>query len=758
MHNNITTDKLRVLIIDDNTEIHKDFRKSLEPFVSDQSKKLSDLDKKLFEKEGTVETEKPTYELSFASQGQQGLECIKKALEEHRPFALAFVDIRMPPGWDGIETIQGIWKIDPWIQIVICTAYSDYSWSETIKKTGGTDNLMIIKKPFDIVEIQQVTYALTKKWKMSQEIKAHVLNLEKTIKERTRDLEKSVALIRATLESTGDGIFVVDIDGNIINNNEKFFQLWNIPEHVAKKNNEKDFIEHMQTQLEDPKLFLSKIKWLKVNKEEESFDELIFLNKSYIERYSKPYIENGKIIGRIWSYRDITWRKNLQQELLFQATHDKLTNLPNKRLLDDRIRQQIVFSKRKKEKFAILYLDLDNFKAINDSMGHSAGDFVLILITKRITSIVREMDTVARLGGDEFAIIIPEIKGHDEVEILANKILNEARKPFFINKNEFVVTISMGIVFYPNDGDSSEELLKKADSAMYGAKKQNKNSYKFYDVDMTVQAAKSLRLENDLRQALVNQEFELHYQPLVDVFKKKIIGVEALIRWRHPTLGLLMPNDFIKAAEESGLMVAIGEWVIRTACQQNKNWQKQNIYPIKVAVNISSTQFKSPGFESFVENILNETGLDPQYLELELTESIIIEYPELMLDILHKISALGIGLIIDDFGTGYSSLRYLKRYPFTKLKIDQSFVKDIEKNENDYKLVQAIVGISENLKLDVIADGIETQQQLLQVTNAKCNEAQGYFISRPLDSQNATNFLRTYDFSNLQKFEQGKEQ
>lgn len=750
--NQTQLDTPRIIVIDDNPAIHEDFRKILLPFAEKDKDTLSELGKALFENksEDTDQNslESIHYDVDFASQGQEGIEMVKKAINLDKPYALAFVDVRMPPGLDGIETIQEIWKTDPWIQVVICTAYSDYSWEETIAKLGISDNLLILKKPFDVTEVRQLASALTEKWSLNIKLRKYVVNLEEIVKERTIALEKSLALVRATLESTADGIFVEDLEGRIVDCNEIFTSMWEIPEDILKSNSSKNAVQFEAGKVIDPEAFLAKIESLSKKRDVECIDEINLKDGRCFERYCKPHRMSDKIVGRVWSFRNVSEQKKMQRELLFQATHDKLTNLPNRRLLYDRIMQNIALAKRNKTMVSVLLFDLDNFKNINDSFGHISGDAVLKLVAKRVSEVLRESDTLARLGGDEFVVVLRDDIDEPQTEIVAKKIIDSVIKPFKLFDYDFTLSASIGISIHPQDGDSAEELLTKADGAMYSVKKTEKNGFKFYDISLTQHMPKQLMLANDLKIALQKNQFKLYYQPLIDIHTGNIVSVEAIAKWQHPTLGMLSPEAFLPIAEESGLIIPIGEWVLKTACAQNKQWQSEDLPPLTMAVGISSSQFKYPFFEEIIKKILIETKLSPEYLDLEFTESTLVENSLFMTELLTKIKKLGVGLVIDDFGSGYSSLGYLKQFPFDKLKIDVAFMRDIHTSATNSRLVRNIITVGDELKLKVIAQGIDTKDQVSLVTEYKCDQAQGELFSGPLATeefskllQNRTNLL-----------------
>jgi diguanylate cyclase (GGDEF)-like protein len=620
----------RILIIDDNPEIHHDFITILTSF--DASQEFDLLGEKLFGQDQktinntTSEIILPKFQIDTATQGKEGVEQILSAIKQGNPYALAFVDIRMPPGWDGIVTIKHIWELDKDIQIVICTAYSDYSWEETIAALGQTDNLLILKKPFDHIAVRQLAYALTRKWKLMQEARTYTQSLEKTVQERT-------------------------------------------------------------------------------------------------------------------------------EELQFQATHDVLTTLPNRVLLEDRIKNTINECQRDHLNFAIVFFDLDRFKLINDSLSHTAGDTLLRIISERLQANVRKSDTLARIGGDEFVLIIRDISNPDEVSIITKNLLNLIARPLTLMDRTLSVTSSAGICLYPNDGLKLEQLIRNADTAMYRAKKLGGNQYYFYTTDLNEESVRALTLESELRHAINNYEFFLCYQPQIDLKTNKLVAVEALIRWDHPERGILPPLDFIPTAEETGLILPIGEWVLRTACEKNKAWQNAGLLPIRIAVNVTSQQINNIRFLETVKTVLNDVKLDPQYLELELTESTLINNPH-TIEIINALKDIGVYIALDDFGTGYSSLSYLRNIPLDRLKIDRSFIQNILTNHGDEIVVQAIITMARGLNLEVLAEGVETKKQMDILKSKNCNEIQGFYFSQPLSEIELTDALK--DKSNMQEIIENK--
>lgn len=441
--------------------------------------------------------------------------------------------------------------------------------------------------------------------------------------------------------------------------------------------------------------------------------------------------------------RDITERKKAQTELYMMAHHDVLTGLPNRILLQDRLQQAMVMSTRMNEHFALLFLDLDRFKLINDTLGHSVGDELLRLVAGRLKRTLRESDTVARIGGDEFIILLLNVD-ESGCGLLADKILKALVLPFNLREHELFVTSSIGICLYPGTGhdNDAEALMKKADIAMYHAKALGRNNFQFYNEEMDQNASRRFIISNSLRKGLEQNEFRLYYQPKLDVPSGRIIALEALVRWEHPELGLLSPLEFIQLAEENGLIMQLGEWVLREACYQNMRWQAEGIASIRVAVNLSGYQLQHKGLLEIINQVLLETGMPADCLEFEITESVIMQNPDFAISILTQITALGIHISIDDFGTGYSSLAHLKRFSVNTLKIDKSFVNEVSVNGTDAAIATAIIAMGNSLNLKVIAEGVETQDQFDFLKMNNCDEVQGFLFSRPLPNDEIIKVLK----------------
>jgi diguanylate cyclase (GGDEF)-like protein/PAS domain S-box-containing protein len=451
-------------------------------------------------------------------------------------------------------------------------------------------------------------------------------------------------------------------------------------------------------------------------------------------------------LGQFQGYRgtgsDITERKQAEQRVHHVAHHDALTGLPNRTLLQDRLRQAVAYANRTGLPVWVMLLDLDRFKFVNDSMGHKTGDVLLMTIAERLRSALRDTDTVARLSGDEFVVLLSAQPDHPLAPHIVQRVMDSVARPVMLGSTEFFVTCSVGVAVYPLHDAPAESLIEHADIAMYRAKKLGRNNFQFYTPAMNEEALERVKIESALRNALDRNEFVLHYQPQVHLGSGEIVGMEALIRWRHPELGMVAPNRFIGVAEETGLIVPIGAWVLRTACAQNRAWQLAGLGNLRVAVNLSARQFSAADLVPGLEAVLADTGLAPGCLEIELTESLFMSDITPAVETLHQIKALGVNLSIDDFGTGYSSLSYLSRFPIDVLKIDRSFVSDIGSNGTESPIVASIITLAHNLKLAVIAEGVETVDQLDYLRRMGCDEMQGYYFSRPLPAEEFEQLLR----------------
>lgn len=486
--------------------------------------------------------------------------------------------------------------------------------------------------------------------------------------------------------------------------------------------------EHIMTALQQGS---NRYEWIYRRKNDEDFSAEVSLT---------AFTYEGRNVLQA-TVRDITDRKAAEEQVAFLAYHDALTGLPNRLLAQDHFKLAMSFADREKTKVAFVFLDLDNFKVINDSLGHVIGDVLLKMVATRLLECLRDTDTLSRQGGDEFLIILGGVPDLDVISRIAEKILARLTETFSIDGSELSTSLSIGIAVYPDDGEDHDTLLKKADTAMYKSKDAGRNTYRFYTEQMNIDAVEHLQIRNNLRKGLEREEFVLHFQPQIDLSSNAVIGAEALIRWNHPEFGMIPPGRFIPIAEESGLIVQIGEWVLLESCQQAVAWRKAGLRELVIAVNLTSVQFKRGDLEKAVIHALSVSGLDPTLLELELTESILIQNTEKMLETVRHLKSLGVKLSIDDFGTGYSSLSYLKTFAVDKLKIDQSFVHDMADDPNDAVIVRTIIQMARSLNLKTIAEGVETERQTEMLRLQHCDEVQGYHFARPMPAEDFERYI-----------------
>ncbi|WP_373070676.1 EAL domain-containing protein [Sulfurimonas sp.] len=556
-------------------------------------------------------------------------------------------------------------------------------------------------------------------------------------KQMEEELLSREEMFRTLAENSPNIIIRYDEEGNRIYTNPAFSKYTGIPKKIAvSKKPETELSAYFSLLNIDISQYYERVKKVIQSGEKDiiPLEWMIIDTCEYISYDINIVAErdkSGNIIGALAIGHNVTERKNIERRIEYMAHHDALTGLPNRVLVKDRAYQALNNAEYNDSKVAILFIDLDGFKTVNDSLGHTAGDDILKMLSSRLKSVIRANDVLSRQGGDEFLLIIPDVHNINEVSAFAERILKECKKNFSINNHYISMSASIGISIYPDHGNNFEQLLQCSDAAMYKAKEEGKNNYCFFSQRMKHDLIGLFQMQNDLKKAIKNKEFVLHYQPQINLADNRIVGVEALLRWEHPKQGIISPMCFIPVAESSGLIVEIGEWVLLEACKQAVLWNNDG-KNISVAVNVSAVQFKRGNLEKVVKTVLAETGLNPKYLELELTESILINDTETVLEAVKAIKELGIQLSIDDFGTGYSSLSYLKRFAVDKLKIDQSFVKDILNDKDDAKIVQTIIQMAKNFNLKTIAEGVEDKDVLKVINEFGCDEVQGYHFAKPM--------------------------
>lgn len=539
-----------------------------------------------------------------------------------------------------------------------------------------------------------------------------------------------------TLNSIGDAVLTTNLPGNVTYLNQVAEKMtgWSSENAIGRPLSEVFRIVDGTTRQEAPDPAQLAIR---ENRTVGLAADSILLRRdgieSAIEDSAAPiHNRDGEVAGAVIVFHDVSESRAMALKMAHLAQHDFLTGLPNRMLLTERLSRAIGRARRHSKRVALMFIDLDYFKHINDSLGHTVGDLLLQVVAERLKLCIRDTDTVCRQGGDEFVVLLTEIEQTLDAAPVADKLLAAFAEPCLIGGHELHVSLSIGIAIYPDDGQDADEVMKNADTAMYHAKAKGRNNYQFFTTEMNTRAVQRLFIEGNLRRALKQDEFQLYYQPKIDLSSGLMIGSEALIRWQDPEHGLVYPNQFVPIAEESGLIVPIGRWVLREACRQVCAWQDSGLLAVPVSVNISAVEFRHKNFLEGVATILSETGMLPGYLELELTESILMQDAESSASVLESLKAMGMQLAIDDFGTGYSSLSYLKRFPINTLKIDQSFVQDIDIDVDDASIVSAMIGMGKSLKQRVIAEGVETASQLAFLRKLHCDEGQGFLFGHPL--------------------------
>ncbi|ODB91907.1 EAL domain-containing protein [Candidatus Thiodiazotropha endoloripes] len=663
------------------------------------------------------------HEITLAESGREAIELLNS-----NNFDLILLDLNMPD-LNGHKVMEHIDQYTIDCDIVVISGEATFDHASLALRNGAKD---FLRKPYQPEELLRT---------IDNTLDHRRLKIEN--KQISQRLNESESLHKFIVNNSPDMIYLLDQEGRFAFINDRVEGLLGydakeiIGQHFSKLIFEEDINQANYTFNErrtgDRATRSTELRLnCKINDGPRYFESrTVPIELSSIGIYSVDEDNQKSFIGTYGVARDITERKQAEELIKYQLHHDLLTNLPNRTLFRDRLNMAMAHSKRTGKKLVVMYLDMDRFKIINDSLGHYVGDELLKLVGQRLRSELREADTLARVGGDEFNLLIPEINDIQDARNLAEKILRLTAEPFLIKNEEIFISFSIGISVYPTDGDTKDSLIKHADIAMYKVKNSGKNGYAFYSDRMKSHFAASLDIENGLRKAISTDELCLYYQPQYNTMEEKIVGVEALVRWQHPDKGIIQPNEFINVAEESGLIVPLGEWVMRKACQDMQRWQTEENISLSLSVNISVQQLEMDQFVSKTLAIIKRHNLDRNVLELEITEHAIMQDMEKAIDTLSRLSHRGIRIAIDDFGTGYSSLGYLQSLPINTLKMDRSFVEGI-KSKGDNSIVTAIISMARGLNLDLIAEGVESQTQVDQLNSAGCHLAQGFFYSRPL--------------------------
>jgi diguanylate cyclase (GGDEF)-like protein/PAS domain S-box-containing protein len=662
------------------------------------------------------------FNVEWVERCSDGLRILRKKARE--PIAAILLSLFLPDS-EGIETFARIFKISPTIPILVLSSKEHENGAKLAVQLGAQDYLL---------EDDLDGYLLPKALRNMLE---RASNAEALFGEKER--------AQVTLNSIGDAVVCTDTDGAVtfLNPVAEAMTGWPADEATGRPFTQVfrivNVLDHRHVVNPMPLV-------IKTGKTLHLAEGCTLIRRdgfeAAIEDSTAPiHDREGRVIGAVMVFHDVTQARAMTQKMAHLAQFDFLTDLPNRPLLNDRLSQAISVARRQHQALAVLFVDVDRFKHVNDSLGHLVGDKLLLAIAQRLVAAVRGSDTISRQGGDEFVIVLSSVAHAADAALSAQKILSVAQMPYRVDEHDLQITLSVGISIFPDDGADAETLVKNADIAMLSAKDNGRNSYQFFRPAMNERAQERQSIEGSLRHALARGEFVLHYQPKIDLTTEILTGAEALIRWHQPQRGFVLPTDFIPIAEQCGYIVPIGRWVLREACRQRSSWNDGNLAPVPVAVNISAVELRSANFVEHVRAILEETGLQPEYLEFELTETAFMQDPQSTAVVLRALKDMGIRLTLDDFGTGYSSLSYLKRFPIDALKIDMSFVHGLCTDSDDSKLVSAVINLGRSFRLQVIAEGVETREQFLALQAQNCAEGQGYYFQRPMPADEFAKLL-----------------
>jgi diguanylate cyclase (GGDEF)-like protein/PAS domain S-box-containing protein len=726
------TSNHRILVIDDNETIHNDFRKILAGRAGSSS--LAASQAAFFGEEVVEDRETLVFDVDFASQGREGLQKVTRSVELNRRYAVAFVDVRMPPGWDGLETVLRLWEVDPELLIVFCTAYSDYDREEMAERLGRPDRWLVLRKPFDSIEVRQLAAALSEKWNLARQAELKLDHLHQV----SESMNRSLTTLRDAVDSAGV-VTVTDTEGTILKVNDNFCRVSGYSQEeviglnhriVNSGHHSREFFETLYSSISRGDVWRGEI----CNRARSG--SLYWLDTTIVPLLDR----HDTIIGYMALSNVITERKQMLNQLHEMAFSDTLTGLPNRASIRHSIQQAI--QRNDESLYALLFLDFDGFKLINDSLGHEVGDQLLIEIANRLRGYLQTVEgsMAARLGGDEFVILLEGLQTAGDAVEVAEELLQVFSQRYQLGSHSVYSTASIGVVTSEYPYDSASAMLRDADMAMYEAKSAGRACYAVFDYALRDKAHTRLRLESDLRDAIAGGEFVLCYQPIVSLESGELEGVEALIRWNHPERGWISPGEFVPIAEETGLIVAIGNWVLDEACRQLAEWRYTlgEHAPGCVHVNVSRKQLLLPNLPELVRQAVEKHQLPPQCVHLEVTESTIIHDRKTAIATLAELHAIGVKIDMDDFGTGYSSLSCLHEFPIDVLKIDRSFVANLNQTRDIAALLHSMLTLADNLGLEVIAEGIEDCSQISLLQALGCTYGQGYYFSKPVPADEVT--------------------
>ncbi|RDH84809.1 MAG: two-component system response regulator [endosymbiont of Galathealinum brachiosum] len=675
------------------------------------------------------------YDVECVSSGDAAIDRIQL-----NNIGIVLLDLNMD-GINGEDVMRFISENNINTTIIVVSGETSFEAAENALKHGAYD---YIRKPYSIDNLLNSVNNATKKRQLESD--NHKMHIQ---------LRESEKLHRYIVNKSPDIVYILDGEGRFTFINKRIETLlgYKVREVIGKhytelvhdddKEKAKFKFNERRTGKRASINIELKLK-CKNNDQPRNFDNRILpIEINSVGVYNSHDADPGKkFIGTYGIARDITDRIEAEEIIRFQAYHDMLTRLPNRTLLNDRLSQALTHARRNKSNLSVMFLDLDRFKMINDTLGHIVGDHLLQAVAMRLRHCLREGDTLARLGGDEFTLLLPEVQSKNDAELVARKIIKSLTMPFKIDNHELFVSTSIGISHFPEDGDSIESLIKHADIAMYSVKGSGKNGYQFYDNKMINAYSTHLSLENDLRRALEDEQFEIYYQPQINIETREVFAMEALIRWNHPERGLISPGEFIELAEETRLIKQIGHWMLHNACAELKHWRNLGLGNIRIAINVSAIQLEQNDFVDFVLSILHKNEIPGENLEIEITENTLMHDTDDGILKLRELSSHGIKIAIDDFGTGYSSLNYLKRLPIDTLKIDQSFIRDMSNSDEDSSIIKAIIAMAKGLKLNIISEGVETEAQSEQLREWRCKNMQGFLFGRPMPCIEALDMLK----------------